>query len=109
MKKCPYCGKEYPDEATVCQLDANPLAAAKGTNAAPPFPNAMSGLDRLFAQSPGITFWGADARLLWGVIGVFACRHPTARKNAWIYFGRQIGGLLLAFIIILLVKHFWGK
>src|SRR5450631_722739 len=29
MKKCPYCGKEYPDEATVCQLDANPLVSSK--------------------------------------------------------------------------------
>jgi hypothetical protein len=25
MKKCTYCGKEYPDEATVCQLDQQPL------------------------------------------------------------------------------------
>ena len=25
MKKCPYCGKEYPDEATVCIIDAHPL------------------------------------------------------------------------------------
>jgi hypothetical protein len=21
MKKCPYCGKEYPDEATNCAID----------------------------------------------------------------------------------------
>ena len=27
MKKCTYCGKEYPDEATVCDIDANPLVA----------------------------------------------------------------------------------
>jgi membrane protease YdiL (CAAX protease family) len=25
MKKCPYCGKEYPDEATICNIDAHPL------------------------------------------------------------------------------------
>jgi len=25
MKKCTYCGKEYPDEATVCELDEEPL------------------------------------------------------------------------------------
>lgn len=25
MKKCTYCGKEYPDEATGCALDAQPL------------------------------------------------------------------------------------
>ena len=25
MKKCPYCGKEYSDDATVCVIDENPL------------------------------------------------------------------------------------
>jgi hypothetical protein len=25
MKKCPYCGKQYPDEATVCALDGESL------------------------------------------------------------------------------------
>jgi len=26
MKKCTYCGKEYPDDATVCSVDEQPLA-----------------------------------------------------------------------------------
>ncbi len=25
MKKCSYCGKEYPDEATVCAIDGQPM------------------------------------------------------------------------------------
>ena len=25
MKKCTYCGKEYPDEAEVCAIDQEPL------------------------------------------------------------------------------------
>ena len=25
MKRCPYCGKEYSDEYSVCALDENPL------------------------------------------------------------------------------------
>jgi hypothetical protein len=29
MKKCAYCGKEYPDEATVCPLDGEALAAGR--------------------------------------------------------------------------------
>jgi hypothetical protein len=29
MKKCPYCGKEYPDEATVCPVDGEALDAGK--------------------------------------------------------------------------------
>ena len=25
MKKCPWCGQEYPDEVSVCTIDRNPL------------------------------------------------------------------------------------
>jgi hypothetical protein len=28
MKKCSYCGKEYPDEATICEMDGEALAAS---------------------------------------------------------------------------------
>ena len=28
MKKCTHCGKEYADEATVCEVDARPLVEA---------------------------------------------------------------------------------
>lgn len=93
MKKCTYCGKEYPDEVTVCELDANPLVAVKSAKAAPTPTVEMTRLDKLFSNSSSIFFWGVDARLLWGIIGVLACKHPTARKNAWIYFGWQIGGI----------------
>ncbi|HEY2083628.1 MAG TPA: hypothetical protein VGI88_12665 [Verrucomicrobiae bacterium] len=27
MKRCPYCGKEYSDEYSVCAIDENPLAS----------------------------------------------------------------------------------
>jgi hypothetical protein len=109
MKKCTYCGQEYPDGATVCELDANPLVAMKGKNPVQPPAVEMTRLDKLFANSSGIFFWGADVRLLWGVIGVLACKHPTARKNAWIYFGGQIGILVLVFIIFVLVKKTKGR
>ena len=29
MKTCPYCGKEYPDDVAVCEIDRNPLVSAK--------------------------------------------------------------------------------
>lgn len=29
MKKCSYCGKEYPDDTVVCAVDQNPLVPAK--------------------------------------------------------------------------------
>jgi hypothetical protein len=108
MKECTYCGKEYPDNATVCELDANPLVT-KGANAALSPEVKMTGLDKMFADSPSIFLWGLDARLLWGIIGVFACKHPTARKNAWIYFGWQIGGIVLAIIVVVLIRDAQAK
>src|ERR1700722_3892156 len=109
MKTCPYCGKEYPDTATVCELDANPLIAIQGVNAAPPPTTKMNWLDKQFANSSGIFFLGADARLLFRCISVLMCKHPTARKNAWIYFGLQIAGLVIALIIVLLIKNARGR
>jgi hypothetical protein len=35
MKQCTYCGKEYPDDATVCEIDRQPLVPF-GTKVAEP-------------------------------------------------------------------------
>lgn len=29
MKTCPYCGKEYPDDAVICEIDESPLVFSK--------------------------------------------------------------------------------
>jgi hypothetical protein len=106
MKKCKYCGKEYPDEATVCELDANPLVASKVATTAPPPTAEMTWLDKQFANmSGGMLGIRCIFALPVGIIGVVACKHPTARKNAWIIFGWQIGLLGLAFVLVLLGRH----
>jgi hypothetical protein len=38
MKKCPYCGKEYPDDTTVCPNDQHALVELRSTAAPPPIP-----------------------------------------------------------------------
>ena len=35
MKKCPWCGKEYPDEVSVCAIDQNPLESCDPEPPAP--------------------------------------------------------------------------
>jgi hypothetical protein len=32
MKRCAYCGQEYPDEASECTMDKQPLAGAESSN-----------------------------------------------------------------------------
>ena len=34
MKSCAYCGKQYPDEATVCAVDGQPLKPVVGLQSA---------------------------------------------------------------------------
>src|SRR5690242_17591793 len=42
MKKCPYCGTEYPDESTQCPVDHTTLAGATPAQSMPP-PLPVSG------------------------------------------------------------------
>jgi hypothetical protein len=104
MKRCPYCGKEYPDGATVCELDANPLVVGKVATAAQRPTAEMTWLDRKFANISDPLLGGITSIIVLplGIIGVVACKHPTARKNAWIIFGWQMGLFVLALILVLL-------
>jgi hypothetical protein len=48
MKKCTYCGKEYPDDATVCPTDGAPVTATGMIPPpAPPLPNDLTTADWL--------------------------------------------------------------
>jgi len=38
MKKCPYCGTEFPDDASVCPSDQHALVAIRAPGAPPPIP-----------------------------------------------------------------------
>jgi len=46
MKKCDYCGKDYPDEADTCAVDGNPLTACLSV---PPMQAEAAGIQRISA------------------------------------------------------------
>ena len=47
MKKCPYCGKEYSDEYSVCAIDENPLESC---DPKPPKPHGAVAVSKATGQ-----------------------------------------------------------
>jgi hypothetical protein len=48
MKKCPYCGKEYPDDTVVCPADQNTLVVAEVVPLTPDYPKQHTIIIRRF-------------------------------------------------------------
>lgn len=42
MKRCTYCGRQHPDEATVCAFDQQPLELVATSSGTPELPNSQS-------------------------------------------------------------------
>src|ERR1700678_2698062 len=102
MKQCSYCGAEYPDDATVCAIDENPLVDIKAATTVLRPAAKMTWLDKQFLDTSS-GFWGYkwNFALTLSIIGVLGCKHPTARKNAWILLGWQLG--ILALVVVILI------
>ena len=70
MKRCTYCGKEYPDEATLCALDREPLVAI---GAHPPM--AKEQMETADQNVPYLAFpdYQWSARDAWKCVGIIVC------------------------------------
>ena len=57
MKKCTYCGDEYPDEATTCPTDGQPLTplTPQPLAAAPPAPQRPASVPPAHPKPTGLT------------------------------------------------------
>ena len=65
MKKCPYCGKEYPDEVLFCTIDQEFLQSYDSTLK----PNSSLSVDNLKTRS--FFRWIPTAIVLWTFAGLF--------------------------------------
>jgi hypothetical protein len=59
MKKCTYCGREYPDEVTLCAIDQQPLAPegqllAQAAGSATPSPKSASTTPPIHTVKPAM-------------------------------------------------------
>jgi len=111
MKKCSYCGKEYPDEASVCAIDGQPLQPVTAPPIAPGFGQSYPTRKLLAYVAPvraglvlAVTyaFFGlifAPFFVLMGVIGNKTGNTPAA-----------FGGILLAvfFPVLYAIAGFIG-
>jgi hypothetical protein len=105
MKKCPYCGKEYPDDTMVCPTDRQPLAS----DAAPSPPAKRFPIDMRahFATRPrevkvavGLLGAGLALDTIMVLLGI-AVYHPPSRNPDFYFttaFNFVAAWLLLYFV-----------
>jgi hypothetical protein len=77
MKKCAYCGKEYPDEATACAIDGEPLGHFAPSSGIPP-----SSVMSIMVYAVLSTFCGVG--VAWTVVATIAnhMNHASGANNA---------------------------
>jgi hypothetical protein len=109
MKKCPYCGKDNPDDATVCDVDQQPLDSETRENSPPEPPIDMRAY---LAQRPWqvkLAVGILAANLLVGTIGTFAemLTHRARSSHHFVYYFAP--GVGFTFVWLLLYFIFRGK
>ena len=88
MNRCTYCGKEYPDDITVCSIDGQAVEGGALRSSAKPPPLPGSGwFDQQFSKTSRVVlilggFCLAGPVLILGVLGLICCKDPKARENA---------------------------
>lgn len=91
MKTCPYCGKEYPDNASICELDQNLLVYSKPKSINPP--NAtdeqtLSSVQTFYVKFfvPTMWFFGLGGMMLAIFFGAFPDDGNKPKPSDWLWF-----------------------
>lgn len=132
MKKCSYCGKEHPDEASVCNIDGQPLQSV--ASAPPPVMEAPRPSGHPYTVKKQLTHIsplraGIVIGILYGLLGlifvpffllmaVISSRSGPAATLGGVFFailfpvmyavGGFIGGIIAAAIYNLVAKWTGG-
>lgn len=75
MKRCPYCGKEYPDDATVCAIDQTPFEEIPAETVSQKFPTfAVFSESKIPASLTIVSYlFFFPTALIFGWIGFIFC------------------------------------
>lgn len=79
MKKCPWCGKEYSDDATICAVDSHPLRRPDGSEIPPTSASTeppAKGMDAATRQMVIGGFWFVGGILVTAVTYASATASP---------------------------------
>ena len=98
MKQCTYCGKAFPDEATVCEIDGNPLQITST-----PLETIKPAADLLAGRKSAIR-----AAMVAGVIFLFIASKfaNSDQRISWIIAGSLALVLLTCGATVMLVFFF---
>lgn len=116
MKQCTWCGKDYPDEASVCEIDGQPLVTrverqaptTEPSNSKPwPWQVVIPAILWLLANFLLVGFFGPGASVLFGWATAIGAAIDSAQFK---HHGRRVLGIGFSPVVVFAVCAFflWG-
>jgi hypothetical protein len=104
MKRCPYCGKEYPDDATVCAIDQTPFEEVPAETVSQKFPTfAVFSESKIPASLATVSYlFFIPSAFIFALIGFLLCVNSIGESGG-ILLPCLISGIVGILIVVFLL------